>query len=78
MKISVYGTGGCASCKILYNRVKGILASNAIDADLKYITDIKIAIDKGIMQMPALEVDNKIVSMGKIAKEKDILKYLGR
>lgn len=77
MKIIVYGTGSCGSCKILYNRLKTIIATNAIDAELVYETDIQMAINKGIMQMPALEIDDKMVCVGKVPKEKEILKYLG-
>jgi len=72
MKIAVYG-GGCASCKKLYENAKKAVEQSGVQADIDYITDMQIIMEKGFMTMPILEIDGKVVFKGKVATDKEIL-----
>lgn len=46
------------------------------EAEVHYITDMKIVMSYGIMSMPALVIDEQIASMGKVLKTAEIKKLL--
>lgn len=75
MKINVYG-GGCKSCKTLYENAKKAVGLAGVEAEIGYITDMKIIMQKGFMTMPVLEIDGKAVSKGKVLSEKEITSLL--
>lgn len=75
MKIAIYG-GGCKSCKTLYENTKAAVKQINIDADIDYITDMSVIMNKGFMTMPVLEVDGKVLAKGKVLKEKEIIALL--
>jgi len=72
MKMAVYG-GGCASCKKLYENAQKAVAQAGVQAEIDYITDMQIIMQKGFMTMPVLEIDGKVVFKGRVASDKEIL-----
>lgn len=72
MKIAVYG-GGCASCKKLYENAQKAVAQAGVQAEIDYITDMQVIMQKGFMTVPVLEIDGKVVFRGRVASDKEIL-----
>jgi len=72
MKMAVYG-GGCASCKKLYENAQKAVAQAGVQAEIDYITDMQVIMQKGFMTMPVLEIDGKVVFKGRVASDKEIL-----
>lgn len=76
MKIIKVLGGGCKSCHILYENAQEAVKDLEIEAEVHYITDMKIVMSYGIMSMPALVIDEQIASMGKVLKTAEIKKLL--
>ncbi|MDD4832520.1 MAG: thioredoxin family protein [Clostridia bacterium] len=72
MKMAVYG-GGCASCKKLYENAQKAVAQAGVQAEIDYITDMQVIMQKGFMTVPVLEIDGKVVFRGRVASDKEIL-----
>ncbi|HRX13725.1 MAG TPA: thioredoxin family protein [Eubacteriales bacterium] len=72
MKLAVYG-GGCASCKKLYENAQKAVAQAGVQAEIDYVTDMQVIMQKGFMTMPVLEIDGKVVFKGRVASDKEIL-----
>ena len=70
-KIVVYGSG-CKKCHKLYDNVLECLKLIGAEADVDYINDMNVIMQKGFMSLPVLEVDEKVVSSGKLLKVKEI------
>lgn len=77
MVINIYG-GGCKSCKALYENAQTAVKLAGIQAEIGYITDMRVIVQKGFLTTPVLEIDGKVVAKGKVLKDKDILALLSR
>jgi small redox-active disulfide protein 2 len=75
MTIKILGSG-CSRCNKLFERVKDVVKSNDIKADVIKIEEIKEFMKYGIMMAPALVIDEKLVCSVNVPSEKDILKYI--
>ncbi|MCK5538138.1 MAG: TM0996/MTH895 family glutaredoxin-like protein [Bacteroidales bacterium] len=75
MEVKILGTG-CKNCKTLEARVRRVVETNAIEANIIKIEDIAEIMEYNIMATPGLLVDEKIVSKGRVPSEKEILEFL--
>ena len=73
--IKILGTG-CKKCQTLETKVKDLLESNGINAEVEKVTDIKKIIEFGIMITPALVVDDVVICSGIIPKDDQILNWV--
>ncbi len=69
MKIAVYGTG-CKSCKTLFKNAQK--AGAKVGAEVEYVTDLRLILEKGYMTMPVLEKDGVVISKGKVLSPAEI------
>jgi small redox-active disulfide protein 2 len=67
---------GCRKCKALEDKVRSIVASNNIDADVEKISELDEIMKYGIMLTPGLVINEKVKSYGVIPKEEQILTWL--
>lgn len=63
--IKVLGAG-CKSCHQQYENVKKAVENMQLNAEIQYITDMKIVMSYGVMSMPAIVVNEKVEVMGKV------------
>jgi len=73
--IKILGTG-CKKCNTLEQKVKDLIKSQGINAEVEKVTDINKMIDYGIMMTPALVVDDDVKSTGIIPKDDQILNWI--
>lgn len=76
MEIKILGTG-CAKCKNLDRKVRELVASHNIEANVLYVTDLNEMIDAGIIMTPGLIIDNEVKSIGIIPKTTQLLEWMG-
>ncbi len=69
MKIEVIGPG-CRFCKKLHAMVDEVVASNGVDADVSYITELKRVI-RYIPFTPVLKINGKVAHRGKFLPSKE-------
>lgn len=74
--IKILGTG-CAKCKNLDRKVRELVDTHNIEANVLYVTDINEMIDAGIMMTPGLVINGVVKSVGIIPKEKQLLEWIG-
>ena len=74
--IKILGTG-CAKCKNLDRKVRELVDTHNIEANVLYVTDINEMIDAGIMMTPGLVINGEVKSVGIIPKEKQLLEWIG-
>jgi small redox-active disulfide protein 2 len=75
MKIEVIGSG-CAKCKQLYERVKNIVESNDLEAEVIYLPDANELIERGILGSPAVVVDGELVLIGSLASDTELFRLI--
>ena len=75
MEIKILGTG-CAKCKNLERKVRELVDSHNIDAEVIYVSDIDEMIDAGIMMTPGLVINGEVKSIGIIPKEAQLMEWL--
>lgn len=73
--IKILGTG-CAKCNRLEEKVKSLVISNSLDAEVEKITDIAEIMKYNIMFTPGLVINEKVVSSGVIPKDEQILNWI--
>ena len=74
-KIKILGTG-CMKCKTLETKVRSLIESNEIDAEVEKVTEINDMLEYGIMMTPALVINEKVKSSGIIPKDEQILNWI--
>ncbi len=67
--IEVIGPG-CPFCKTLYKRVNEVVTEQDINADVRHVTDLRMAL-KYFPFMPVMKVDGAIVHKGKWLPNKE-------
>lgn len=75
LSIKVLGPG-CSKCKTLEAKVRNIVATNNIQAEVTKVEDINEMMTYGIMMTPALVVNEKVKSFGIVPKDDQILNWL--
>jgi len=75
MNIKILGTG-CSSCTTLETRVRRLVNSNKINANVTMIKDIMEIMNYGVMSTPALVVNEKVVAKGRVPKDAEILSWI--
>lgn len=73
--IKILGTG-CKKCNTLETKVRELINSNNLEAEVEKVTDINKMMEYGIMMTPALVVDGEVKSTGIIPKDDQILKWI--
>ena len=71
MEIKILGSG-CIKCKALEQKVREVVESNNIDANIIKVTDFQEIMKYGVMTTPALVVDEKVIIKGRIATTEEI------
>jgi small redox-active disulfide protein 2 len=75
MVIKILGTG-CARCKNLEQKVKEVVGSNNISAEIEKVTEIADIMKYGIMMTPGLVINEVVKSSGTIPSDEQILQWL--
>jgi small redox-active disulfide protein 2 len=75
ISVKVLGPG-CSKCRTLEAKVRNIVTTNNIQAEIKKVEDINEMMSYGIMMTPALVVNEKVKSYGIIPKDDQILTWL--
>jgi len=75
MEIKILGSG-CPKCKMVEERVKGVLDELGVNAEVEMVTDFAKMIEYGIMMTPALVMDNEIKCHGRIPSAEEIKEWL--
>ena len=75
MVVKILGTG-CKKCKNLEAKVKEVITSNSIDAEVIKVDEIQDIMKYEVMMTPALVINEKVVSYGIIPKDEEILGWL--
>lgn len=63
--IKVLGAG-CKSCHKQYENVQRAVENMQLNAEIQYITDMKIVMSYGVMSMPSIVVNEKVEVMGEV------------
>ncbi|MBU1672274.1 MAG: thioredoxin family protein [Actinobacteria bacterium] len=75
MKITILGPG-CARCHETHDLVLEVLAENAIEADVEFVTD-RGEIDRaGITATPAVIVDERLMVLGRVPRRGEVEGWL--
>jgi len=75
MKIKILGTG-CSKCVNLEKKVREIVSSNTIDAEVSKVSDIQEIMKYGVLMTPGLVINEKVMSFGSVPKEEQILRWI--
>lgn len=73
--IKILGTG-CAKCNRLEEKVKTLVISNSLNADVEKITNLEDIMKFNILNTPGLVINGKVVSTGIIPKDEQILNWI--
>ena len=75
INIKILGTG-CKKCQTLETKVRELVSSNGINAEVEKVTDINKMMDYGIMMTPGLVINEEVKSTGIIPKDDQMLEWL--
>jgi small redox-active disulfide protein 2 len=75
VSVKILGTG-CKKCQNLENKVRELVTTNNIDANVEKVTDIQEMVRYGIMMTPGLIINEKVKSFGTIPKDDQLLSWL--
>jgi small redox-active disulfide protein 2 len=76
MRVEILGTG-CAKCKLLEKRVKGVIQElGRNDIEIAKIEDIGEIMSRGIMMTPGLSIDGEIKIAGRMPSDDELKKLL--
>lgn len=75
MNIKILGPG-CPKCQTLEQRVREVVASEGINAEVSKVDDIMDIMAYGVMATPALVVDNKVIVKGRVPTAHEITQLL--
>lgn len=78
MKITIYGTGCCSNCEILYQNTLKAVSEIGLKADIIKETDMEKIIAANLMNLPAIAINEKVLAQGKKLSVEDIKKILNR
>ncbi|MEW6004858.1 MAG: thioredoxin family protein [Stygiobacter sp.] len=75
ISVKVLGPG-CSKCRTLEAKVRNIVSSNNIQADITKVEDINEMMSFGIMMTPGLVINEQVKSYGIVPKDEQILNWL--
>jgi len=75
VSVKILGTG-CKKCQTLEAKVRELVTSNSIDAEVEKVTDLQKIVGYGIMMTPGLVINEKVKSYGIIPKDEQIINWL--
>lgn len=75
VSIKILGTG-CKKCQTLEAKVRELVTSNNIDAEVEKVTDLQKIVGYGIMMTPGLMINEQVKSYGVIPKDDQIVDWL--
>lgn len=75
VSVKILGTG-CKKCQTLEAKVREIVTSNNIDAEVEKVTDLQKIVGYGIMMTPGLVINEQVKSYGIIPKDEQIINWL--
>jgi len=75
ISIKILGTG-CSKCRTLETRVRNLISSNNIQAEVSKVEDIQEMMNYGIMMTPGLVINEKVKSYGIMPKDEQIINWI--
>lgn len=75
ISVKILGTG-CKKCQTLEAKVRELVTSNSIDAEVEKVTDLQKIVGYGIMMTPGLVINEQVKSYGVIPKDEQIINWL--
>jgi len=75
VSVKILGTG-CKKCQTLEAKVRELVSSNSIDAEVEKVTDLQKIVGYGIMMTPGLVINERVKSYGIIPKDEQIINWL--
>jgi len=75
ISIKILGTG-CSKCRTLETRVRNLISSNNIQAEISKVEDIQEMMNYGIMMNPGLVINEKVKSYGIMPKDEQIINWI--
>lgn len=75
ISVKVLGPG-CPKCRTLEAKVRNIVTTNNIQAEITKVEEIKEMMSYGIMMTPGLVINEQVKSFGIVPKDDQILKWL--
>jgi len=75
INIKILGIG-CPKCRKLEEKVRDVVSTNHIIAEIEKVTDINDMMKYNIMMTPGLVVNEKLKSSGQIPKDEQILNWI--
>jgi len=75
MTIKILGAG-CVKCRKLDEKVRAIVNSNNIDAEVIKVEDLNEMMKYGIMMTPALVINEHLKIYGNVPKDEQILNWI--
>lgn len=75
VSVKILGTG-CKKCQTLEAKVRELVTSNNIDAEVEKVTDLQKIVGYGIMMTPGLVINEQVKSYGIIPKDDQIVDWL--
>ncbi len=78
MKIEVFGSEGCSTCKKLKEDIEGLVKKMNISAEVIKVEDPAELAKKGIMSTPAVAIDNEIKFKGRVPNEEELKEAINK
>jgi small redox-active disulfide protein 2 len=75
MTILILGTG-CTKCRILEERVRGLVDAHGLQADVQKVTDLQEIMNFGVLMTPGLVIDDVVKSVGTIPRDEQLLQWI--
>jgi len=75
MIVKILGSG-CVRCNTLEQKVRNLIKSHQLQAEVQKISDISEMISYGIVRTPGLVINEQLKSSGVIPKDEQILEWL--
>ncbi len=77
LDITVYGPG-CAKCKETEKRVRQVVETSGIEANVRKATDFAEMAKAGVMMTPAVAINGVVKLAGRVPEEIEIRAWLGK
>lgn len=73
--IKILGSG-CKKCQSLETKIRELISSKNINAEVQKVTDINEMLNYGIMMTPGLIINEEVKSVGVIPKDDQLIKWI--
>ena len=78
MKIEVFGSEGCSTCKKLKEEIEDLVKEMDISAEVIKVEDPAELAKKGIMSTPAVAIDDEIKFKGRVPDEEELKEAINK